>query len=281
MKRFAKLLAASLFVLFLSGQIFAAEGVVSYVKGKVEVQRNNNWVTLNVGDKVSQSETISTGFQSEAKIKLMDSVLYLGPVTRVTLEALKSTASNDKVNIYLATGSTRSKVEHDDSKRVNYTVRTAVAVASVRGTDWTMNSFGNIACFEGGVAVSLLSALRSTLMAKTEVEEEETEDLDSFEDSVELPTGGILVSANQSVVVSAVTSVSAPKSNSTNTLNAILSQVSSASSKEAVSSSTSTDNSVDVDDSESGNGGKVNPEPKPPVPGPTTGTVVVEVEVES
>jgi hypothetical protein len=281
MKRFAKLLAASLFVLFLSGQIFAAEGVVSYVKGKVEVQRNNNWVTLNVGDKVSQSETISTGFQSEAKIKLMDSVLYLGPVTRVTLEALKSTASNDKVNIYLATGSTRSKVEHDDSKRVNYTVRTAVAVASVRGTDWTMNSFGNIACFEGGVAVSLLSALRSTLMAKAEVEEEETEDLDSFEDSVELPTGGILVSANQSVVVSAVTSVSAPKSNSTNTLNAILSQVSSASSKEAVSSSTSTDNSVDVDDSESGYGGKVNPEPKPPVPGPTTGTVVVEVEVES
>ncbi len=281
MKRFAKLLAASLFVLFLSGQIFAAEGVVSYVKGKVEVQRNNNWVTLNVGDKVSQSETISTGFQSEAKIKLMDSVLYLGPVTRVTLEALKSTASNDKVNIYLATGSTRSKVEHDDSKRVNYTVRTAVAVASVRGTDWTMNSFGNIACFEGGVAVSLLSALRSTLMAKAEVEEEETEDLDSFEDSVELPTGGILVSANQSVVVSAVTSVSAPKSNSTNTLNAILSQVSSASSKEAVSSSTSADNSVDVDDSESGYGGKVNPEPKPPVPGPTTGTVVVEVEVES
>lgn len=281
MKRFAKLLAASLFVLFLSGQIFAAEGVVSYVKGKVEVQRNNNWVTLNVGDKVSQSETISTGFQSEAKIKLMDSVLYLGPVTRVTLEALKSTASNDKVNIYLATGSTRSKVEHDDSKRVNYTVRTAVAVASVRGTDWTMNSFGNIACFEGGVAVSLLSALRSTLMAKAEVEEEETEDLDSFEDSVELPTGGILVSANQSVVVSAVTSVSTPKSSSTNTLNAILSQVSSASSKEAVSSSTSTDNSVDVDDSESGYGGKVNPEPKPPVPGPTTGTVVVEVEVES
>lgn len=281
MKRFAKLLAASLFVLFLSGQIFAAEGVVSYVKGKVEVQRNNNWVTLNVGDKVSQSETISTGFQSEAKIKLMDSVLYLGPVTRVTLEALKSTASNDKVNIYLATGSTRSKVEHDDSKRVNYTVRTAVAVASVRGTDWTMNSFGNIACFEGGVAVSLLSALRSTLMAKAEVEEEETEDLESFEDSVELPTGGILVSANQSVVVSAVTSVSTPKSSSTNTLNAILSQVSSASSKEAVSSSTSTDNSVDVDDSESGYGGKVNPEPKPPVPGPTTGTVVVEVEVES
>lgn len=281
MKRFAKLLAASLFVLFLSGQIFAAEGVVSYVKGKVEVQRNNNWVTLNVGDKVSQSETISTGFQSEAKIKLMDSVLYLGPVTRVTLEALKSTASNDKVNIYLATGSTRSKVEHDDSKRVNYTVRTAVAVASVRGTDWTMNSFGNIACFEGGVAVSLLSALRSTLMAKAEVEEEETEDLDSFEDSVELPTGGILVSANQSVVVSAVTSVSTPKSSSTNTLNAILSQVSSASSKEAVSSSTSADNSVDVDDSESGYGGKVNPEPKPPVPGPTTGTVVVEVEVES
>lgn len=297
MKRFAKLFAVSIFLFLTAGHIFAAEGVVSYVKGKVEVQRNNTWVALNVGDKVSQSETINTGFQSEAKIKLMDSVLYLGPVTRVTLETLKSSSETDKVNIYLATGATRSKVEHDDARRVNYTVRTAVAVASVRGTDWTINSFGNIACYEGGVAVALISSLRSALSntANTSSEEEESADADSFEDSPELPTGGVLVAANQSVVVSsATTSVTTAVNNTSKNVNTILNQVSSASSKEAVSSNTAAtaaaDTSVSSADSSSvipspepgPNPGPLPPDPPAPgpVPEPGTGTVVVEVEVE-
>ena len=131
-----------------SSSVFAAEGIVTYVKGKVEVQRNSEWVQLNIGDKIAQSEMVNTGFQSEAKIKLLDSILYLGPVTRVKVESLKSSDSTDKVNLYLATGTTRSKVEHTDAKRVNYTVRSAVAVASVRGTDWTFDSAGNINCYE-------------------------------------------------------------------------------------------------------------------------------------
>lgn len=296
MKRFAKLFAVSIFLFLTAGHIFAAEGVVSYVKGKVEVQRNNTWVALNVGDKVSQSETINTGFQSEAKIKLMDSVLYLGPVTRVTLETLKSSSETDKVNIYLATGATRSKVEHDDARRVNYTVRTAVAVASVRGTDWTINSFGNIACYEGGVAVSLISALKSALSyaANNSSEEEESADADSFEDSPELPTGGVLVAANQSVVISsATTSVTTAVNNTSKNVNTILNQVSSASSKEAVSSNTAAtaaaaDTSVSSADSSSvipspepgPNPGPLPPDPPAPIPEPGTGTVTVEVEVE-
>ena len=67
---------------------FAADATVTYVSGKVEVQRNGKWVALQKGDTVSKSETISTGFQSEAKIKILESVMYLGPVTRITLEEL-------------------------------------------------------------------------------------------------------------------------------------------------------------------------------------------------
>ena len=81
MRKVLKSVLAILFVSLLSAQLFAADGTVTYVKGKVEVKRGNSWVSLRVGDKVAQSETINTGFQSEAKVKLMDSVLYLGPVT--------------------------------------------------------------------------------------------------------------------------------------------------------------------------------------------------------
>ena len=80
--------------------------------------------------------------------------MYLGPVTRITLEELSTTGQQDNVNVYLKTGSARSQVKHVDNKRVNYQVHTAVAVASCRGTDWIIDDSNNIICFEGTVAVA-------------------------------------------------------------------------------------------------------------------------------
>ena len=153
MRRFKGLLVAAVLTVF-SASLFAADATVTFVSGKVEVQRNGKWVALQKGDTVAKSETISTGFQSEAKIKMMDSVMYLGPVTRITLEELSSTGQQDNVNVYLKTGSARSQVKHVDNKRVNYQVHTAVAVASCRGTDWIIDDSNNIICFEGTVAVA-------------------------------------------------------------------------------------------------------------------------------
>ena len=97
MKRFKGLFLASVLMIF-GASAFAADATVTFVSGKVEVQRNGKWVALQKGDTVTKSETISTGFQSEAKIKMMDSVMYLGPVTRITLEELSTTGQQDNVN---------------------------------------------------------------------------------------------------------------------------------------------------------------------------------------
>ena len=74
MKRFKSLFIAAVLVAF-GTSAFAADATVTFVSGKVEVQRNGKWIALQKGDSVAQSETISTGFQSEAKLKLMESVL--------------------------------------------------------------------------------------------------------------------------------------------------------------------------------------------------------------
>lgn len=153
MRKIRTLLLAAIFIA-LSTSVFAEEAVVTFVSGKVEVQRNGQWIALQKGDSVQKSETISTGFQSEVKIKVMDSVMYLGPVTRITLEELSSNGKQDNVNVYLKTGTARSQVKHTDNKRVNYQVHTAVAVASCRGTDWTMDDSNNVFCLDGTVAVS-------------------------------------------------------------------------------------------------------------------------------
>ena len=229
---------------------FAADATVTYVSGKVEVQRNGKWVALQKGDTVSKSETISTGFQSEAKIKILESVMYLGPVTRITLEELSSTSQKDNVNVYLKTGTARSQVKHVDNKRVNYQVHTAVAVASCRGTEWIIDDSNHIDCFDGIVAVTAYvdpatvdsKKVESEKEGETEIEAEiEKEDAaevaeeKTAETERDTPTSddGVLVQANQSVSVSETSSVSAPVNTTVKFAEEVTTTVSTAASKES------------------------------------------------
>lgn len=157
--------------------LFAENAVVTYVKGKVEVNRNNEWVALNIGDELKQSDTISTGFQSEAKIKYNGSLLSLGAVTRVTLSELSSGKGKETVDVSLATGAVRSKVTHTQDTRVSYTVRSPAAVASVRGTDFMMTDNGKVTCYEGAVVVYPARSVKKAAAVEDEaVEEEEAEE---------------------------------------------------------------------------------------------------------
>ena len=206
MRKIKALLIAAVFTA-IGASAFAADATVTFVSGKVEVQRGGKWVALQKGDTVSKSETISTGFQSEAKIKILESVMYLGPVTRITLEELSSTSQNDNVNVYLKTGTARSQVKHIDNKRVNYQVHTAVAVASCRGTGWIMDDSNNVDVIENIVAVGTYSELSDN--------------------------EGVLVSANQSVTVSDNSTVSAPVSDVEKEANDVLNTVTTTSNKES------------------------------------------------
>ena len=252
MKKFKGLLIAAL-LLVSSAKLFAADATVTFVSGKVEVLRNEKWVPLQKGDTVAKSEMVSTGFQSEAKIKILDSVMYLGPVTRITIEELSTSGKKDNVNVYLKTGTARSQVKHVDNKRVDYKVHTAIAVASCRGTDWTMDDTNAVECYEGIVAVSAYNALEFgefdntyTDMNGDEGEEgDEGETIDSVsEPAVPTTADGILVKANQTIKVLHTTEVSAPVSNVLKLANSIVSAVGSASAKESVSAVVSSSNAV-------------------------------------
>ena len=182
MRKIKALFITAVFMLSAAGA-FAADATVTFVSGKVEVQRGGKWVALQKGDTVAKSETISTGFDSEAKIKILDSVMYLGPVTRITLEELSSKGQKDNVSVYLKTGTTRSQVRHTDNKRVNYQVHTAVAVASCRGTEWIIDDGNNIACLEGTVAVAAYQEPSED--DETEATSSDSSDKDEDEDSDE------------------------------------------------------------------------------------------------
>lgn len=140
-------------VCFSAFSMFADSATVVSLQGKVEVSRGGKWVELSAKSKVSEGEVISTGFKSQAVIQYQGAMLQLGPLTRVTLEKLAEGSKSDTVSVYLNTGAVRSTVRHSENKRVSYTVRNPVAVASVRGTVYDMMGDGSVYCSEGATVV--------------------------------------------------------------------------------------------------------------------------------
>jgi len=226
MKRNIKTVLLSSLIMLGAVNAFAADATVSFVKGKVEVLKGNEWVALKQGDELKKSDIVNTGFQSEAKIKLFDSVMYLGPVTRISLDELSTNQKTDKVSVYLKTGNVRSQVNHTESKRVNYQVQTAIAVASVRGTGFDMDDSNNIFVDTGIVAAAAVSSLTS--VTSTDMAE-----------SVELPQDGVLLQANQTMEVSETNYTQTPVNQVVKAANDVVSTVAKASEKEAVSAATS------------------------------------------
>ena len=144
--------SAALITLCFALPLCAAPATVVAAEGKVEVERGGKWVPLAVNDIVSEGEVISTGFKSKATLRCKGSLLQLGALTRITLEKLVASEKSDTVAVYLNTGAVKSTVKPLENRRVNYTVRNPVAVASVRGTEFDFSGDGVISCSEGAVA---------------------------------------------------------------------------------------------------------------------------------
>ena len=190
-KCFVRILLAFLVSAMFSLPLFSADAKVTYVKGKVEVSHNGGeWILLKTGDTVSQSDVINTGFQSEARINMNGSIMAVPALTRVTLETLSTSDSKDTVSLYVNTGAVRSKVTHTDNKKIDYTARTAVAVASVRGTDFTISAIGKVSCLEGAVAVFSAKNYIPPVVNNEAPGEEQSEDSEKESDAGITDAGG-------------------------------------------------------------------------------------------
>lgn len=194
----------------LAFSVFAEPATIVSVKGKVEVERDSEWIPLNPGDTVEESEMVSTGFQSEAIVKYNDSVLQLAPLTRVTLSKLASNSNRDVVDVYLNTGAVRAKVTHSDIKKVNYSVRNPIAVASVRGTEFTFQDNGTTVCMEGAVAVAPARFYKNEVAQAEsidEIEEPEDGESDATTEATDVdpysPAGSTVVAQGQATTIAA------------------------------------------------------------------------------
>lgn len=213
-----KIILSLSFALIFTFASFAANftAQVASVSGKAEVLNGTEWRILRVGDTLKNGDTIQTGFKSSIVLKVKDSVINVAALTRMTVEQLAENSQKDNVRVFVKTGSVTSEVNRTENKRIGFTVRTPVATASVRGTEFSVeNTFNSVAVNTTHGSVALSRGTNSVDVAPEsdgETESSESEQGDSaqasgFESS---PHGTVFVNQNQSAEVSTVGSISSP-----------------------------------------------------------------------
>jgi hypothetical protein len=133
-----------LFVLFLlcaglwNAFTQAPEARFLEVTGIVEIKEVNSsgWKRAAPGDPIGRNTVISTGLKSSAVITVGSSRLEVRPLTMLTLEEFNRRGSTEETALYLRTGRVRALVTPPTGQNIDFTVRSPIVTASVRGTSF-------------------------------------------------------------------------------------------------------------------------------------------------
>lgn len=109
----------------------AAQAVVTYTLGPVEIVRDGRTITAEIGSAVRQDDIIRTGEGATAIVELADGAeIKLRAESRVRLDSL-----SEELTVELQNGGLFSRIV-DRSLRGSYSVKTSTVVAGVRGTEF-------------------------------------------------------------------------------------------------------------------------------------------------
>jgi len=142
MKRALGRFAACLFGGLLALPLPAADltATVASVTGKVQVQKGTDWLPVTVGQTLALGSTVSTGFRSELKLKIGPSVVAVKPLSRLTILSLVQSGTTATTDLNLRVGKISAEVNKSETVQTQtFTVKSPVATASVRGTEFTFD----------------------------------------------------------------------------------------------------------------------------------------------
>jgi hypothetical protein len=121
---------------FTAAGLFGQTAVVRDLTGTVEIKAPGRaeWTPVRRGQELSGNTLISTGFKSSALIELGNSTLTVHPLTRLSITELFREGSSERVSLNLRAGRVRADVKPPAGGSLDFSVRSPVATASVRGT---------------------------------------------------------------------------------------------------------------------------------------------------
>ncbi|GHU14386.1 iron dicitrate transporter FecR [Spirochaetia bacterium] len=144
---------SALFLVLTGLSAFAQTGVITQLRGEVGLKPAGaaDFTLAKAGDQVAANTIVSTGLKSTAVITVGSAVIQVRPITRLSLSEIVSQASTEKVNVNLQAGRVRVDVNPPSGTRADFTLTSPMAVASVRGTSFDMDTY-NLRVTTGTVA---------------------------------------------------------------------------------------------------------------------------------
>ena len=127
-----------LFIILLLAGLFPAaaseKAVIKSFTGKVEIKTGSSWIMVTEGMELVPGSMISTGFKSNAVLDLGSSEIFVKPLTRMSLDELSKSGNTVKTNLNLSLGRVKANVKTSEGLKHNFTLKTPVSTAAVRGT---------------------------------------------------------------------------------------------------------------------------------------------------
>ena len=145
-------IAAALTVAVVFGAV-ALDATVAEITGKVEIRQGDDvWRPAEVGQTVPVGSSISTSFNSTALLQVGASEVEVKPLTRVRIAELVSEDGVDRSEVNMPVGRISANIRGGE-RRAEFTVRSPVATASVRGTSFDFDGV-NLDVAEGIVILA-------------------------------------------------------------------------------------------------------------------------------
>lgn len=146
--------------LVLASPVLAQSATISQLRGKVEIKLpGKNWTIPSENQEIPTGTLVSTGINSSARLQIGGSSMVLQPLTRLSLEEIRVQASQESTRINLNTGRVSAQVRSTAGREVSFEVRSPVATASVRGTDFDFDG-ARLQVSQGSVVVINRSSQR-------------------------------------------------------------------------------------------------------------------------
>lgn len=129
----------------LQAQDEAVTAQVKEVEGKVEYRNaSGTWKPLRAGAILESGSMVSTGFKSTATLLIGEDLITVKPVTRLSLDELVKTGGGTRTKLFLTVGRVKAEVNPSKREHVEFSVRSATATASVRGTGFETDGMNTL-----------------------------------------------------------------------------------------------------------------------------------------
>ena len=138
----------------LSFSSYSLSAIVKEVEGNVQKISPQGKVleTLQSGSCLYRGDTVQLGFKSHAVVAMSNgTIFHLSSMSRIVIEQMTEDEKQSDTQIFLDIGSLKAKVNKTKDRRNHFRVSSAVAVASVRGTEFLFTHKGELYVFEGTV----------------------------------------------------------------------------------------------------------------------------------